>query len=425
MFKRFLNSVGIGGSAEGEAERVTETGKGASYGGMGMFVPTNKSNVTNPEQAMRLATVYRCTSILSGGIASLPLQVKRRSKQGGYYAVDEESDLNYLLTNSPNERQTAYEMLKNAVIQMVNLGNAYIYIGYAFGEVDSLTLLSPGTVSYDKIQNSYLVSDMVNNIFGTFEPNDIIHLRNMSLDGGYTGVSTIHYASRVMSVSASADNQSWDTFKNGNRLKGFISGQGDKTKGFGDLQDAQLRSVSDRVEMEMSNGKNIFNLPGDMKFNSLSISSVDAELLETKKFSVLDICRFYGVHPDKAFAGQSSNYKASELSQVLFMTDTLSPILRQVEAEFNKKLVPRGLSRVYKIAFNTEDMYLTDLMTEASYIEKTIQTGVMTVNDWRQRKGKAPIKGGDVAMISCNVAPIDSAKIKGEKTEIPPVVDKK
>ena len=92
MFKRFLNSVGIGSAAVD----APNANKSASYGGMGMFIPTNKSNVTNPEQAMRLATVYRCTSILSGGIASLPLQVKRRSKQGGYYALDEESDLNYL-----------------------------------------------------------------------------------------------------------------------------------------------------------------------------------------------------------------------------------------------------------------------------------------------------------------------------------------
>lgn len=115
----------------------------------------------------------------------------------------------------------------------------------------------------------------------------------------------------------------------------------------------QTSPVADRVEAQLNSGKDIIAISEDLKFQQLSINPVDAQLLETKKFSVLDVCRFYGVNPDKAFAGQStSNHKASETGQVSFLTDTLQPILSQIEAEFNAKLVPDKLSGVYKINFD-------------------------------------------------------------------------
>lgn len=380
---------------------------------VGMSVVGERSipKVTGQNQAMRLATVYRCTSILSGSIAALPLQLKR--KKNGYFAVDEDNPINYALTRCPNNRQTAFELMRNAVILTVNSGNAYIYPDWSRGELQ-LFLLSPGSVSYDKILNIYLVSDPVNNIYETLENDEIIHLRNMSLDGGYTGVSTIRFASQIMSVSASADAQSLDIYQPGSSYSGFVSGDSSGVKGFGEFQDAQLETVGERVEEQLKSGRKIFWLPDNMKFSSLSMSPADIQLLEMKKFSVLDICRFYGVHPDKAFAGQSQNYKASEMSQVQFMTDTLQPILRQIENEFYAKLIPRSVASKYRIEFDLEAFYQTDLETMALHMEKSIQYGAYTVNEWRNKQGKASVEGGDVAMMSCNVAPINSAKIKGE-----------
>ena len=60
-------------------------------------------SVKSPEQAMRLSTAFRCTDILSGTIASLPLYIKRK-EDAGNYKVDAENELHYLLTKKPNKR---------------------------------------------------------------------------------------------------------------------------------------------------------------------------------------------------------------------------------------------------------------------------------------------------------------------------------
>ncbi len=378
--------------------------------------------VTGPETAMRLATVYRCISILSGSIASLPLQLQR--KKNGVFMVDEDNPLNYLLTQCPNERQTAYELRRNAIVQMVSYGNAYIYPDWGGGEVRSLTLLSPGSVSYDKLLNIYLVNDTVNNIYKTLDSDEIIHLRNMSLDGGYTGVSTIRYAANIMGVTAGADYQSGRNFRPGNTYKGFVSGNSDTTRGYEQYTEGQLEDAAGRFRKELQSGETITYLPGDLKFNPLSMSPADIQLLEIMKFSVLNICRFFGVHPDKAFAGQSQNYKASEMSQVQFMTDTLQPILRQIENEFFAKLIPRNVASKYRILFDIESFYQTDLETISNHDEKLIQNGISTVNELRAKAGKVAVPGGDVAMISCNVQPLENAinnvKNKNNSKEVPP-----
>ena len=151
----------------------------------------NNVSVTSANNAMSIAAVFRCVDILSGSIASLPLLLKE--KKEGVYQVNDRHDISYLLSVRANKRQTSYALIQNSIVQMVNTGNAYILPQYSADGMNVLILLSPNTTTYDVQTDKYHVNDMTNNIFGVFDSDEIIHLRNMSLDGGYTGVSTIQY----------------------------------------------------------------------------------------------------------------------------------------------------------------------------------------------------------------------------------------
>ena len=65
------------------------------------------------------------------------------------------------------------------------------------------------------------------------------------------------------------------------------------------------------------------------------------------------------------------------------LSDTLDPILCRIEAEFNAKLIPRTVSGIYKIEFDRKALYKTDIATQTACMEKEIQYGVSTVNEWR------------------------------------------
>lgn len=370
-------------------------------------IDAGMDQVTRKELAMKIAAVYRCVDVVSKGVAQLPLVVKR--KEDDYFVIDNEDvfGLTYILQMRPNERLSAYEFKKAAMVQiLIGNGNAYVFPKWGADGYDSLILLSPGSCTYDVYSNSYIVSDPINKVYGTFDADEIIHLKNLSLDGGYTGVSTLQYASRTLAISANADSANVESFKTRGTLSGFVSGK-NNTLGFGAIQDTQLQGVADNIEKQLASGKKIFNLPGEMSFNQISLSPSDIQLLETKTFNVLDICRFFGVHPDKVFAQETANYKASEMSQVSFLTDTLQPILTQIENELQIKLIPRELAMQYKIDFDIEPLLQTDLLTQADYINKTISSGVKTVNQWRKKFGQAPVEGGDKVLVSANLKALD------------------
>ena len=364
--------------------------------------------VSSKELAMKIAAVYRCVDVVSKGVAQLPLVVKR--KEDDYFVIDNEDvfGLTYILQQRPNERLSAYEFKRSIIPQLlIGRGNAYIKPEWGEDGYKKMILLSPDSCTYDVYSNTYIVADPINKIYGTFDADEIIHLKNLSLDGGYTGVSTLTYASRTCAISANADSANVESFRTRGTLSGFVSGKG-AAIGFGTIQDTQLQGVADNIERQLSSGKKIFNLPGEMSFNQISLSPSDIQLLETKTFNVLDICRFFGVHPDKVFAQQTTNYKASEMSQVAFLTDTLQPLLTQIENELNIKLIPRELAMQYKIDFDIEPLLQTDLLTQADYINKTISAGVKTVNHWRKKFGQAPVEGGDKVLVSANLKSLDA-----------------
>ena len=373
--------------------------------------------VTTKELALRIATVYRCADILSKGVAQLPLTIKR--DQGDYLSEDRDDifNLHYLLRWKPNSRLNAFDFKRNMILQMLFTGNAIIIPTMGPDGYHRLVLTSPNSVTYEKYSNTYVVSDAINGIVGTYPAEQVIHLKNLSTDGGYWGVSTLQYAGKVLAISANADTQNANTYKNGGLVRGFVSGKGTSTIGFGAVQDSQIESVAKDVESQLHSGANIFHLPGEMSFSQLSLSPKDLELLQTKEFNVLEICRFFGVHPDKVFAQQSTNYKASEMSQVSFLTDTLQPYLTQIESEFQIKLIPSSMVDDYLIDFDIEPLLQTDLTTQAAYMEKTIASGARTVNEWRKKLGRKPVEGGDVALVSANLVPLNSAKLRGEATQ--------
>ena len=378
-----------------------------------------QSDVTiNDEVATKVAAVKRCLQIKCGTVASLGLNLLKRQKASiddRYYFEEDTSDLAWLLSHRPNDKMSAYDFLFNMIYLKEMTGNSYIYPLYEGGEIKQLILLSPNSVTEDK-ENLYLdVHDTVNNIYNSqCLRSDLIIIRNMSMDGGYTGISTLHFAANTIGISYKTDQQQKSMFTPGSMLRGFITGDSAVQQGFGRLQDKQLKDVSAQIRTAIRSGSWLNYLPGTMKYVPTGISAADMQLLESKKFTVAEICRFFDVPPEQVFQETSTNYKGSENSQTVFMTSTLIPMLRQIENEFEDKLIPRSMAKKYRVRFNLDNYYQSDITSKANYYQKMVQSGALTPNEVREQEGRAPIEGGDEVFISCNVAPITSAKIKGE-----------
>lgn len=354
---------------------------------------------------LHVATVYRCVDLLANSVANLRLQYMR--KKGDVFVEDTNSRLHYLLTVQPDSYLSAFDFWRQVVIHMLLKGNAYIVPVYNMltMEIERLALVDPTSVAHDTIHNTYKVTDINAGIQGDFNEDEIVHIKNYTRDGK-VGISTLAYAATTLSIAATGNRETLNRFENGGNVCGIISND-TSVRGFGEYQDTELEKTAVDLDEKFRAGQRIVSIPGQAQFSPLSLSSTDMQFLETRKFTVREICRFFGVHPSFVFDDTSNNYKSAEMANVAFLSNTLNPILRRIENELHRKLVAPSLCCKRRFEFNRRDLYACDLDSKVKYQAATIAAGIYTVNDWRKAENREPVEGGDTVLVSANLKSID------------------
>lgn len=368
----------------------------------------NKYNpVTDPYESLKSSVVFRCIRILAGSVATTPLSIYHKNKEG-FFVEDEKNPIWKLLNYKPNKRQTSYEMLEGIVTQLVVYGNAYIYIKRNSDyDVEELTLLYPHSVTYDELNDTYTVSDMYNKISGTFKSDKIIHIRHASLST-FLGISTIDCASKTIGLAVATDAEALDTMKNGGKLKGIISSESSLT-GFGSAIDSQVDTIRDNLEAEINSGKDILTLQSGCTFTPMSQSLRDLELIDLHQSTLSDLARYFGVSPAKLGILQGSNYIASLQDNLNYYTDSLNPLLNNIESAFTAALINATNCRKYKVEFDrTSLVYFKEIL---SNYQKMGELGIITVNDIRKKFNKPGVDGGEEVFVSTNTQPLSAPKV--------------
>lgn len=356
--------------------------------------------------ALCVATVFRCVKLLSESVAALPVQVMRR--KGGIFVDDIDSRLSFLMNVQPDEYMSAFDMWAQAVQQVLLEGNAYIVPEYSSATMDfhRLVLCAKGTVALDTAGGIYHVNDYVNGISGEFREDEIIHLKGMTRADQRIGLSVLDFARLTMDIARVGDSETYDRFKNGGNVRGLV-GNDTSVRGFGEYQDKELEKTATDIDGRFRHGERIVSLPGQVEFKPLSLSSTDLQFLESRKFTVREICRFFGVPPSFVFDDTSNNYKSAEMANVAFLSNTLEPLLRSIESELQRKLfLPSQYGRK-RVRFDRRGLYACDLDSRVKYQTATIAAGLYTVNEWRAEENKPAVEGGDKVLVSANLKGIE------------------
>lgn len=381
-----------------ETSAPSATPSAARSGGTPLFL-------YGSDPAMCIATVFRCVKLLSESIANLPLQYQKR--KGDIFQAANNLRLEYLLNIQPDYALNAFDFWRQVGQELLLDGNAYIVPIYnpVSMELDRLALCGRGTVSHDTINDIYEVRDPNNGISGRYTEDEIIHIKGLTLRNSKHGVSVLTYARLTMSIAATGDQETQNRFANGGNVRGIVSN--DKSvRGFGEYQDKELAKTAESIDNRFQSGERIVSLPGQVDFSPISLSSTDMQFLESRKFTVIEICRFFSVPPSFVYADTSNNYKSVEQADVDFLSHTLNPMLRNIEIELRRKLVAPELSHKYKFKFDRNELFASDLNGMMNYRTKLLQMGT-TINEVRRMFDLAPVEGGDVALVSANLRGIN------------------
>lgn len=376
--------------------------------------------------ALNVATVYRCVNLLADSVANLPVQYMRL--KGNIFVEDKSCRLHYLLNVQPCVYMSVVDFWRQVVQYLLLQGNAYIVPVYDYGimDVGRLALVDPLGVMHDVVNDTYTINDVYAGVSGIYREDEILHIKNYSRDGK-TGLSTIGFARVALDITSTGDTETLNRFANGGNVRGLVSND-TSVRGFGEYQDKELEKTATDLDSRFRNGERIVSLPGQVQFSPISLSSTDMQFLETRKFSVREICRFFGVHPSFVFDDTSNNYKSAEMANVAFLSNTLNPLLRKIETELHRKLVAPTLCCKRKFQFDRRGLYACDLDSRIKYQTQTIAAGIYTVNEWRKEENKPAVDGGDAILVSANLRAIEEVgkSVESQKQVEPaePVTEK-
>lgn len=365
------------------------------------------------QPALCVATVYRCVKLLSESVAQLPIRCQKLS--GGVYIHDDNNPLNYLLSIQPNETTNAFDFWAQAIVNMLTDGNAYIVPGYDLSTIRQapirLVLCERGTVLHDTTNDTYTVEGQ--GISGTYEESEIIHFKGFTWRDPKKGISVLDFARQTIDIAGNGDRATNSNIVTGGNVRGIVSNDS-SVRGFGEYQDSELAKTAVDIDGRFRSGERIVSLPGQVHFSPISLGAADMQLLESRKFTVREICRFFGVHPSFVFDDTSNNYKSAEMANAAFLSNTLNPMLRKIEIELLRKLVSPELATKRRFRFDRIELLSCDLESRAKYQAQTVGFGLYTPNEWRAVEGKRPIEGGNKAFISANLKSIDEFNTANE-----------
>ena len=244
-----------------------------------------------PDGALQLSTVWSCVDLLSRIVGSLPLFVYDTTK-AGQRTMARESRLYALLHDSPNSRMTPMEFLVAMMLNLSLRGRAYARIDrdQRTGEAIALWPMPAEQVQAVVLPDGSMVYEyQIGGDVAVFAAENVLHLKGMG--NGTEGLSKLEHMRATVSEAASAQAAASRLFLNGGKPTGIL--MLDKV-----LRKDQRDAVSARFsEMQQGGMSRLYVLEADMKFQQLSLSPEDQQLLETRQFSVEEICRWFGVPP--------------------------------------------------------------------------------------------------------------------------------
>jgi HK97 family phage portal protein len=351
--------------------------------------------------AMRHNDVYTCVRIKAESLGQLPVRLYRSDDDNKRTEITSGREWN-IFTQKPNAYQTWQEFIETystsielvghfaAEIKRNRFGNVYELVPFRHQNNVQAQMDSVGRVYYTYSTNS----GEGKSITQTYDANDILFIKSFSFDG-FRGISTITQCALAIGTAIAGENHAASLFENGAMPMGVL--QTDDS--FGDDEEAVQRIRSQWNEMHegsKNSGKTAI-LEYGLKYQPITMSAVDAQLLEQRRFSREQIASMFRVPLHLLQAATGMKYSNVEQNNIAFFRDSLMPLATKLENNINQ-ILPAN----HMIKLDERGFVRGDRKALVSTIKEEISSGLCSLNEGRIELGRDPIDGGDVFAIKTN-----------------------
>lgn len=371
---------------------------GIQYPGPGAYAAPAAVTVTE-DSAMQISAVWACVRLLSETVASLPVHVYRKTPTG------RELVPNHWFTQllkRPNRYQTKVEFFETLMLNLSLHGNAYCKVERLAGRVRSIMpIMSAQT------ETRLLPDGSVVHIY-TQDDNTLVmageSIWHVKLYGnGIIGKSPLAFGRNMIGIASASEQAMTKIYQNGGKRSGVLSL--DRL-----LNPEQRKAIRENFSsLTTGDDSRLLVLEMGMKFDPISMSPQDIELLASRRFQIEEICRWFGVPSVLVNDTQGSTTWGSGIEQLVagFYKLNLRPYLERLEASIEAHLWEPGESDEYEVEFDFEGLLRSDLKSRLEAYRTAIAGSILTPNEVRQLEGWTSMPGGDSLLSQVNMSPIE------------------
>ncbi|MBF0232504.1 MAG: phage portal protein [Desulfamplus sp.] len=368
--------------------RLSDTGDWSEFG---FSSPTFTGQTVTEQSALSLPAVFACVRVLAESVGSLPLITYLR-KPDGTKDRARQHPLYRILHDAPNPLMDSVSFFEMMVGHCALRGNAYARIDRdAGGDVVALWPMLPQNVAVEVRDGMILYRYQMDTQEIVLKPADVLHIKGLTLDG-IKGVSPLTLLRETIGRAQAVNEYSGRFFSNDASPGGVIK----HPAALGAEAHDHLKKSYDKAFKGTSNSHKVLILEEGMSFEAIGLSPEDSQMIDSQKFSVVDIARAFRVPLNLIQDHERSTYSNVTEQNRSFVVHTLVPWLTRIEQACNRVLLTEQERETYYVEHKLDNLLRGDQKTRYECYEIGLKNGFLSRNDVRGFENLSPMPGGDV-----------------------------
>ncbi|MBQ6621522.1 MAG: phage portal protein [Mogibacterium sp.] len=360
-----------------------------------------------PEEALRVAAVFRCVDLVSKTMATLPLHLYRITPEGKQ--KERVNPLFPLLYVQPNPYTTAYELMQMLVVNILLTRGGFLRLKRnGRGQITALYNIPTAVVS-GPFENSISGERYINILDGrdvvdTLYEGEYLYVSGFRFDDVNNPEDPMQIAAEVLGL-----NRDMQTFAQ----KGFT---GANPGGFIEHPQSMSDRAFERFKKEfqenyagVQNAGRWLILEEGMKAQPWNRNMEQSQLLESRKWAISEICRIFGVPPHLCMDMEHATFSNIEQQSMEFVRDCINPLCVRLEQVFYRDLLSTKEKRDLYFKFNLNGLMRGDTAARTNYYHIGRQDGWLSTDDIRELEDMNRLPegaGGDIYAVNGNMIPL-------------------
>lgn len=350
------------------------------------------------DSTLQVSAAWACVKLIAETVGSLPVKLYNVDARG----VKTENKLHplaVLLSGKVNRWQGRQAFFQTLMYQFALQGNFYCVKQYSDlvankGQLVSLLPLMSWQMQVTLEDDQSLLYRYIDGSgLKIFAEQTIWH--HKMFGNGVIGLSPMSYARGSLGIAIAAEESVTNIYDNGGKPSGVLTIDKVITK-------EQREKIKDNFkELHEGNQDRLFVLEAGMKYQQVSLSPQDIELLSSRRFQVEDIARFFGVPSVLINDLVNTTSWGSGIQNLIegWYKTGLRPMLKLLQESMALNLLTAQERATMCIEFDVEELLQQGFTDRVTNGKNAVQGGLLKPNEWRSKEGLPPAAGGDSLLV--------------------------